>query len=118
MILLMISELTQNPQHLGMWAMLVGIAYYTVKHFWGKRKYETKLKSVEAKMESDDDSSIGAIGAKNPGRTTVELVEVVHEDLTRYRNETRQDIKEVRDELRKHGRQIGRIEGRLGIEED
>ncbi len=112
MLLLMISELvTQNPERIGMWTMLLGIAYYAARHFWGKRNYEKTLKKVEAKIESDEDSSIGRIGRANPGRSTVELVEVLHEDFKEFRTETRQTLKE-------HGRQIGRIEGRLEIKED
>ncbi len=110
-MLLLTVDMVENPQHIGAGMLILWTAYYAAKHFWGKRKYESKLKVVEAKIESDEHSTIGKIGAKNPGRSTVELVEVLYEDFKEYRYETRKTLME-------HGRQIGRIEGRLGIKED
>ena len=112
MLLLSVTEhITEHPDEIGIYGALLAFAGWASREWWKSRVESKRRRRVESKIETDKESSLSGIGSKNPGRTTVELVEVLYEDFKEYRKETR-------DMLNKHTQQIGEIRGRIGIKED
>ncbi len=99
-----LGHIGDHPEELGYIVAILGTISYLVKHFLGKKKYEGKLRTLEAKMENDADSSIGATGSKNPGRTTVDLLDVMYGD-----------IKDIKKTLTRHEGEIGKLKGKTGL---
>lgn len=96
------AHITDHPEEIGYLGALAWGGYYLVRHFFGKRKYEKKLRVLESKMESDGDSSMS--GTKNPGRTTVDLLDVMYSD-----------IKGIKETLTRHEGEIGKLKGKTGV---
>ena len=104
MLMMLPLEHAHSPtEEIGAGMMILGIVYYLVRHFLGKRGYEKKLRGLEAKMEQDPDNTL--TGSSNPGRSTVDLVEVIYED-----------VKEVKRTLTRHEGELGKIKGKIGID--
>ena len=102
MILLM-GHVGEHPEELGYIVAILGTVSYLIKHFFGKRTYEKKLRVLETKME-DDPSISGMGGSNNPGRSTVDLLDVVYSD-----------VKDIKKTLTRHEGELGKIKGKLGI---
>ena len=108
----MVTLLMQNAvqaghtyEEIGAGMMLLSIIYYLTRHFLGKRGYEKKLRNLETKMERDAGPEVTLSGGtKNPGRSTVDLVEVVYDE-----------VKEINKTLPRHEGELGKIKGKLGI---
>lgn len=102
MILLATKHLAEHPEEWGYLLAILGSLSYIAKHFFSKLQYEKKLKVLERRMENDG----GTIsGTKNPGRNTVDLLDVMYGD-----------IKDIKATLTRHEGEIGKLKGRVGID--
>ena len=77
---------------------------------WWKSRLENKHKvRVEQKLErewSNGDDTL--TGATNPGRTSAQMLELVHDDLQQHKKETNARFDKVHSDL-------GKIKGKLGV---
>lgn len=98
------SHITENPTEGGLWVMVAGTIAYIVRHWLQSRKFRASALEFERKLESSDDSSVNV--AKNPGRTTVELLDVIHEDLKEFKRTTNARLDKLTEK-------VGYLEGRI-----
>jgi hypothetical protein len=102
MVLLAAQHISEHPEEVGYVLAILGTLSYIAKHFWSKKRYEKKLRVLEVRMEGDS-ASIG--GTKNPGRSTVDLLDVMYSD-----------IKGIKETLTRHEGEIGKLKGKAGID--
>jgi hypothetical protein len=100
------SHLTENPTEGGLWVMVAGTIAYIVRHWLQSRRFRASALQFEKKLEDSSDSSLSV--SKNPGRTTVELLDVIHEDLKEFKRTTNARLDKLTEEV---GYLRGRING-------
>ena len=110
-----IDYIVKNPGQVPYTMLLLLMAFYLVRHWLSSKRYVDDLKRVEQKIEKDPESNIATIGKPNPGRNTIELVEVVHDDLKSLRIEVRASFNDHRKILDHLQTELGRIKGKLDM---
>lgn len=100
------AEVVNHPEQLGAFGALAFSLYYMAKLAWTARKDKKATRRLESKLENDKDSSLNGIGSPNPGRTTVDLLEVLHDDLRDFK-------KEATEIHTKQAESLGYLRGKL-----
>ena len=98
------GHLAEHPEEGGIWLAIAGTVAYIVRHWFQSRKFRAAAKEFEKKLENDPESSLAV--AKNPGRTSVELLEILHSDLTEFKRATNLRLDKLTEE-------VGYLKGRL-----
>jgi hypothetical protein len=99
-----------EPNEFGIWATILSIATWAIRTWWKSRTDLKHRTRVEKRLEEDWSNGDSTLtGSKNPGRTTSQLVEIVHEDLQAHKKETNARFDKVHSDL-------GKIKGKLGVE--
>ncbi len=91
-------------EHVGVGMLMRWIVYYLVRHFFGSRKYVKSLRKLEGKMEKGADADSSISGSSNPGRSTVDLLDIMYDD-----------VKDIKKTLTRHEGELGKIKGKLDI---
>lgn len=100
------SHLAEHPEEGGLWLGILATIGYIVRHWFQSRKFRASAREFEKKLEDSDDSNLNT--AKNPGRSTVELLDVIHEDLKEFKRATNMRLDTLTSEV---GYLKGRING-------
>lgn len=98
--------LIDNPVEAPLWLAVLSTVGYIIRHWFQSRKYRVNLKELEQKMENDPDNSISIV--KNPGRSTVEILDVIHDDLREFKRATNARLDTLTSDV---GYLKGRING-------
>lgn len=107
---LILKHLFEHPEGLPGLGILLAIGYYLIKLWLTARKEDVHKRRVEKRLEEEWTNGEDTLtGSKNPGRTTSQLIEIVHEDLQEHKKETNSRFDKVHSDL-------GKIKGKMGIE--
>ena len=95
----------EEINHIGVWTVAVSTAVWAFRFWWKHRIEEADKRKLEQKLEngwSHGDETLP--GSRNPGRTTAQLMEIIHQDLQAFKTETNQRFDGIHKKL-------GRLEG-------
>ncbi len=104
-----LPDALDEANELAVWTFILSTAGWAFRSWW-KSRLETKhTVRVEKRIEKEWTNADETLtGSSNPGRTTAQLVEIVHEDLQQHKSETNRRFDII------HG-DLGKIKGKLDI---
>ena len=99
-----------EPNEIAIWLIILTTAGAMIKVWWKARVEGRHNKKVEKQLEDNwEHGEETLIGSKNPGRSTAQLVEIVHEDLQLHKKETGRKFDRLIGD-------VGKIKGKLDIQ--
>ena len=92
------------------WSFLLGLAGWMVREWWKNNLEHKHRKQAEEQIEKDWTNGEDTLtGGSNPGRTTSQLVKIVHQDLQMHKKETGRRFDRIIED-------VGKIKGKLDID--
>lgn len=119
--MLMAAHVGEHPvEEIGIVITILGIGGALIKLWYSARKAKAELEhakhimaredehklKLEQKLENDESFTMS--GGKNPGRTTAQLVEMIHDNQKRFEESTNKSLSDIREFM-------GRVKEKLNM---
>lgn len=109
MFLISIPPTTSETDEIALWTLVLTMIFWILRIWWQWRHEVKNARRVERRLENEWTNGDDTLsGSRNPGRTTAQLVELVHEDLQHHKRETSRKFDRLIED-------VGRIKGKLDI---
>jgi hypothetical protein len=107
---LLFSPAIDEPNEIAIWFLILSTGAAMIRVWWKTKVEGRHAKKVEKDLEENWEHGDDTLtGSKNPGRTTAQLIGIVHSDLQLHKKETGRKFDRLIGD-------VGKIKGKLDIQ--